>query len=195
VEEIRRTFFAFFDEHFSLPHHLRMKKIFLLTVFSLLIACNGKGGSSTSSTMPANSENGDGDTVVITPEAKTVTEQFVNLVNDHRKSIGLRALIHADSMAQIALGHSEDMATKKVAFGHTGFSSRCSEARDAMGGGNLCAENVATGQKTAQAVFTSWMNSSSHRANIESARHTHFGLGVAKSSSGTYYWTNLFLEL
>ena len=86
------------------------------------------------------------------------------------------------------------MANKEVSFGHTGFSGRCSEAREAMDGGNLCAENVAMGQKTALAVFTAWMNSSSHRANIENARVTHSGLGFAKSSAGTIYWTHLFLE-
>ncbi|MES2526285.1 MAG: CAP domain-containing protein [Bdellovibrionota bacterium] len=163
-----------------------MKKIISFFILFSLVACNGKGGSSAS----ASSDNSKSPV-----QNETVATEFLKLVNNHRKSIGLKALVNADEMVVIAAEHSADMANKSVAFGHTGFSGRCSEARVKMGGGNLCAENVAMGQKTAQAVFTSWMNSSSHRANIENSRLTHSGLGTATSSSGTIYWTHLFLEL
>lgn len=119
----------------------------------------------------------------------------MDLVNDHRQGLGLRALIHDPGMEKIAQTHSQNMANGTVAFGHTGFSSRCSQARAILGGGNLCAENVAYGQKTPQAAFNSWMNSSGHRANIEQPRATHTGFGYAKSASGTLYWTQIFLEL
>lgn len=119
----------------------------------------------------------------------------MDLVNDHRRSLGLRALIHDPGMERIAQGHCQNMANGSVAFGHTGFSTRCKDARSALGGGNLCAENVAYGQKTPQAAFNSWMNSSGHRANIEQSRATHTGFGYARSSSGTVYWTQIFLEL
>ncbi len=118
----------------------------------------------------------------------------MDLVNKHRTSLGLKALIHSDDMALISAGHSRDMADKSVSFGHDGFSSRCSEAKSYLGGGNFCAENVAMGQKTAEAVYTAWMNSPSHRANIENSRVTHSGLGLATDNSGTIYWTHLFLE-
>lgn len=118
----------------------------------------------------------------------------MDLVNNHRTSIGLRALILDDGLNEIVLEHSQNMANKTVAFGHTGFSSRCSAGYDALGGGSWCGENVAMGQKTPQAAFTSWMNSSGHRANIESSRATHTGFAYAKSSSGTYYWTQIFIK-
>ncbi len=118
----------------------------------------------------------------------------MDLVNDHRASIGLRALIHDDEMGTIARTHSQNMASGAVAFGHTGFSSRCSASKTALGGGNWCGENVAAGQTTPKAAFTSWMNSSGHRANIEQGRATHTGFGYAKSSSGKYYWTQIFVE-
>lgn len=160
-----------------------MKKIFFLSILFLFISCEGKQGSSQSENSKAPLQD------------ESVVNEFMTLVNNHRKSIGLKTIKHASGMAAIAYGHSEDMARKAVSFGHDGFSSRCSEARTEMGGGNLCAENVAMGQQTAQAVFTAWMNSSSHRANIENSRVTHSGLGLAKSSDGTIYWTHLFLEL
>jgi uncharacterized protein YkwD len=58
----------------------------------------------------------------------------------------------------------------------------------------MSGENVESGKKTAQVVFTSWMNSSGHRANIEQSRYTHCGFAFKKSSSGTIYWAQLFLE-
>lgn len=159
-----------------------MKKIIPLFILLTFIACQGKKSSSSSE---ERSEN-----AVLN---ETLTTKFMTLVNNHRKSLGLKALINVDSLSDIALDHSRDMANKSVAFGHTGFSSRCSQARSAIDG-NLCAENVAMGQKTAEAVFSSWMNSSSHKANIENPRLTHSGLGIAVSTTGTYYWTHLFLE-
>lgn len=165
-----------------------MKKIISFFILTTLLACNGKGESS--STSQGTAENN-----TIPVQNETTASQFMQLVNNHRKSIGLKTLAHADEMVVIAAEHSANMANKSVSFGHSGFSGRCTEAREVMDGGNLCAENVAMGQKSAQAVFTSWMNSSSHRANIENPRVTHSGLGTAVSSNGTIYWTHLFLEL
>lgn len=125
---------------------------------------------------------------------QTMTEEFMELINNHRISIGLQPLVHDEGMGLIAQGHSEDMADGSVAFGHDGFSTRCSEARAVLGGGNLCAENVAMGQKTVLAAFNAWMNSSGHKANIEQPRATHTGFGYKKSASGAYYWTQIFLE-
>lgn len=124
----------------------------------------------------------------------TYTEQFMELVNNHRATLGLNALILNDELSQIVQDHSDAMASGSVAFGHSGFSTRCTDSRSALGGGNLCAENVAMGQKTPQAAFTSWMNSSGHKANIEQSRATHTGFGFKKSSSGTFYWTQIFIE-
>lgn len=123
-----------------------------------------------------------------------VIHDLLQLVNHHRQDKGLRTLILDASMNDIALGHSLDMAASKVGFGHSGFSARCSDAREALGGGNLCLENVARGQKTAQQVFTAWINSSGHRENIENARATHMGIGYTKDKNNVFYWTQLFLE-
>lgn len=170
-----------------------------------LYSCE-KNGDGTSTTTPTETstpgvETPIGETPVVetptssTPEEKTMTEEFMELVNDHRISIGLRPLTHDAELGAIATQHSANMASGSVAFGHTGFSSRCSASRTAMGGGNWCGENVAMGQKTVQAAFTSWMNSSGHRANIEKSSATHTGFGFKKSASGTWYWTQIFLQV
>ena len=131
-----------------------------------------------------------------TPPASTDawTTEFMNLINNHRASIGLSPLTHVAGLAKIVTTHSEEMATHAVAFGHDGFSTRCADSRTVLGGGNWCGENVAMGQTTPQAAYTSWMNSPGHKANIENTRATHTGFGYAKSSSGTYYWTQIFLQ-
>ncbi len=147
------------------------------------------GGMTTGATAGGTTGGTTGD-----PTTATKTEAFMQLINDHRISIGLQALTHEDELADISTTHSSNMATGITPFGHDGFSARCAEGRAILGGGNYCGENVAMGQKTVQAAFTAWMNSPGHRANIEQPRYTHTGFGYAQNSSGTYYWTQLFIE-
>ena len=40
--------------------------------------------------------------------------------------------------------------------------------------------------------MTGWLNSPGHRANIENASYRAIGIGVARSSNGSYYWTQDF---
>lgn len=130
----------------------------------------------------------------VNSELEIFENEFINLVNAHRRSLGLSILTYSKALADIAAFHSINMANKTVEFGHTGFSGRCTDARVALNGGNLCAENVAMGQSDAQRVFSAWMNSSGHRSNIENPRHTHTGLGMKKNASGSAYWTQILIE-
>lgn len=131
-----------------------------------------------------------------TTSAVTSVEELAlqDLINNYRDNLGLSRLIFDMSMNEISLAHSTAMANGTTAFGHNGFPARCDEARSALGGGNLCAENVAQGQTTPNTVFNSWLNSPGHKANIEQERFTHSGLSFKVSADGTYYWTQLFLE-
>ncbi len=54
-------------------------------------------------------------------------------------------------------------------------------------------ENIASGQRTAQAVVTAWMNSEGHRKNILNPNFTEIGVGYATKSNGTPYWTQMFI--
>jgi len=53
-------------------------------------------------------------------------------------------------------------------------------------------ENIASGQRTPEAVVTAWMNSEGHRANILSSNFSKIGVGYATNSNGTPYWTQIF---
>jgi len=124
----------------------------------------------------------------------TFALQFMDLVNAHRSSIGLRDLILDDRLSAIVTKHSQNIASGAVGFGHSNFSYRCTASKKVLGGGNWCGENVAKGQRTPQGVFNAWMNSAYHRGNLENVRATRTGFGYAKNAAGTYYWTEIFLE-
>jgi uncharacterized protein YkwD len=177
-----------------------MNKLYII-ILILIMACNKKSSSSDASLPPyeqPDTSTGQINTPTVEDNSpsvpKTWTQEFMDLLNAHRTSIGLRALIHHDEIGAIARKHSENMANGSVPFGHTGFSDRCSKSRSVLGGGNWCAENVAAGQKSPQSVFNSWMSSPGHRGNIENARASYTGLGYVKNNSGKYYWTQVFIE-
>jgi uncharacterized protein YkwD len=163
---------------------------FLLVILLSISACDYSSNVVSSQSIQPLSE-GDVSTGIV----QTFTHEFMELINQHRIDIGLHPLLIDEGVGNLASQHSLDMAKGAVAFGHLGFSERCLEAKNLMGGGNLCAENVAMGQKSPIAVFTSWMNSPGHQTNIEQSRVTHTGFGYAQNSSGVYYWTQIFIEL
>lgn len=123
------------------------------------------------------------------------TNEYLELVNNYRGSLGLASLILVDDMSKLATAHSKNMAISVVGFGHTGFSERCDESRVIMGNGNLCGEIVAQGQSTPESVFQSWLSSSGHRAKLQEPRYTHTGFGYFKSEKGVIFWTQIFLEV
>ncbi len=168
-------------------------KNFILSFMLLLVSCHSSDGNNPSAITPKD----DSSTPIETDSpsvTKTWTEEFMTLINDHRTSIGLDSLTHDEGLGEIVQTHSSNMAKGITSFGHTGFSSRCSQGKSLIGGGNWCGENVAMGQKTPAAAYKAWMNSSGHKANIEKRQATHTGFGYAKSSSGSYYWTQIFIE-
>ncbi len=126
---------------------------------------------------------------------KALEAEVIRLVNIERSKKGLQALKADWEISRVARYKSQDMINKKY-FSHTSptygspfkmletFGIRFSSA----------GENIAYGQQTPAAVMKSWMNSSGHRANILSPSYTHIGVGLAKSSSGVCYWTQMFTK-
>ncbi|WP_344470151.1 CAP domain-containing protein [Nonomuraea monospora] len=120
--------------------------------------------------------------------------EVVALVNAERAKGGCSAVKHDPQLRAAAFGHSADMAAKNY-FSHTSQDGRSFLDRiKAAGftGGSGWAENIAKGQRTPAAVMQSWMNSSGHKANIMNCKYNLIGVGVAKDSSGTLYWTQDF---
>jgi uncharacterized protein YkwD len=118
---------------------------------------------------------------------------IINLINQIRETKHLPPLRLLQVASQEALRHSENMASKKVPFGHDGFKMRAVILANELNGSSATGENVATGRMTAKEVITAWLRSPAHRANIE-GDFTYTGVGVAKDSRGVYYYTQLFVK-
>jgi uncharacterized protein YkwD len=116
----------------------------------------------------------------------------MQLVNQHRASLGLAPFAYAADVALLAREHSQNMGSGKVAFGHANFASRVARA----GRGTSAAENVAYSTRVDQAAndaLASWLKSPGHRANLEGNRHVS-GVGAAVGSDGKIYLTQIFFR-
>lgn len=118
-------------------------------------------------------------------------------VNQYREARGLPRLEWDEDLARIARAHSRAMAAGKASFGHAGFPLRASEA-ELSSLFTSAAENVALNNRDGAAgvatAVEAWVRSPGHRANIEGA-YSFTGVGVARSSKGVYYFTQIFLGL
>ncbi len=118
--------------------------------------------------------------------------RVVELVNVERGKQGCGA-VHSDSrLAAAAQGHSADMARRDY-FDHTtpdGVDPW--ERAKAAGYETPTGENIAMGQRTAEDVVDSWMKSPGHRANILNCDSKAIGMGLARNSGGSPYWTQMF---
>ncbi|MFO7694589.1 MAG: carboxypeptidase regulatory-like domain-containing protein [Vicinamibacterales bacterium] len=125
------------------------------------------------------------------PGPTAYDDEILQLVNNHRLSIGKPALVKSQVIWEQANGHSRNMASGAVPFGHDGFDARAAAIRAALGSGGSAAENVAMGFSSAAAVVNAWLGSAGHRANIE-GNSTRTGISAAKSSGGVWYYTQMF---
>lgn len=55
-------------------------------------------------------------------------------------------------------------------------------------------ENIAQGQRTAEQVVNSWMDSPGHRRNILSQKFTQIGIGLARDENETPSWVQMFVR-
>jgi uncharacterized protein YkwD len=127
-----------------------------------------------------------------TPVGGTQAQQVVALVNQQRAAGGCGPVAVNAKLTQAAQLHSEDQAAHNT-MSHTGSDGSSPWDRTKRAGyPNAIGENVAAGYRDAEAVMTGWMNSPGHRANIMNCSAKAIGVGVAKSSGGTIYWTQDF---
>ena len=121
--------------------------------------------------------------------------EVIRLVNIERSKKGLGALKANWQLSRCARYKSQDMINKNYfarqspTFGSPFDMIESFGISMAAGG-----ENIAMGQRTPQEVMSAWMNSPGHRGNILSTAFTEIGVGVAKSKSGSYYWTQMFIR-
>jgi len=126
---------------------------------------------------------------------KALENEVVRLVNIERSKNGLQSLAQNWELSRVARYKSQDMINKGY-FAHEsptyGSPFRMMESFGIKFSAG--AENIAYGQNTPQEVMNSWMNSPGHRSNILSSSCTQIGVGAAKNSNGTIYWTQMFIK-
>lgn len=120
-------------------------------------------------------------------------QKVVELVNIERQKNGLSPLTLDSKISNVARTKSKDMATNNY-FAHQSptYGSAGNMLKNSGINWSAWGENIASGQRTPEAVVTAWMNSEGHRANILSSNFSKIGVGYAVNSNGTPYWTQMF---
>lgn len=128
-------------------------------------------------------------------DVKALELRVVTLVNQQRANNGLPALKLNWEVSRVARYKSQDMIDKKY-FDHQSptYGSPFNMMENFGIKFSAAGENIAYGQKTPEAVMNSWMNSPGHRSNILNPTYNQIGVGAAKSSNGTFYWTQMFIK-
>jgi uncharacterized YkwD family protein/spore coat assembly protein SafA len=127
-------------------------------------------------------------------EVKTIEKQVAIMVNTERGKLGLAPLKLNWQLSRVARYKSQDMIDKKY-FSHQSptYGSPFVMMKNFGIRFSAAGENIAYGQRTATEVMKGWMNSPGHKANILSKNYTEIGVGLAKKSDGTLYWTQMFI--
>lgn len=127
--------------------------------------------------------------------------ELLALVNAHRVSLGLDALVDSGELRDEARAHSEHMIVHRF-FDHISPEGLFPATRlDAAGiEWAEVGENIAAGYATPEAVFQGWLSSPGHRTAIEDPDWTHTGVGYAVDGEPTeehphvHYWTQSFVR-
>lgn len=128
-------------------------------------------------------------------DVKIAENRVITLVNAERAKAGLPPLKANWQLSRVARYKSQDMIDKGY-FSHTSptYGSPFTMMQSFGIKFSSAGENIAMGQKTPEEVMAGWMNSPGHRSNILSASYSEIGVGLAKSPSGVFYWTQMFIR-
>lgn len=139
-----------------------------------------------------NSGNGSNNTGGTSTGTSSAAQAVLAEVNAARAQNGLSALTLDANMNRAAAVRAAELAQS---FSHTRPNGLrgLTALNEAGVSYRTAGENIASGQQTAQAVVSAWMNSSGHRANILSASFGRMGVGQA-TIGGRTYWVQLFAD-
>ena len=128
---------------------------------------------------------------LVVPQAKTIEIEILELINDHRLSMGLNPLRNMDIIKSQAYSHTDYMVDNNV-VSHDNFYARKNYLMSTAGAKSV-SENVAFGFTSAQSVVNAWLNSEGHKDNIE-GNYTDFDISAEQNSEGKWYYTNIFIN-
>jgi len=121
----------------------------------------------------------------------SIETEILDLVNEHRQSLGLKTLTPLSIISGVADGHTDYMVEKGV-VNHDYFNERSATLTNKAGAKSV-GENVAYGFNSAQAVLNGWLKSTEHKKIIENESYTHFGISTESNEEGRNYFTQIFI--
>lgn len=151
------------------------------------------------STGTSTSKAGTGDSDAKAPESRqaesTQAEAVLKLVNAERAKAGVPPLTLTKKLTDIANTKAKDMADKNY-FSHQSptYGSPFDMLKQFGVSYSYAGENIAAGQKSAEEVMDSWMNSSGHKANILNKNYTEIGVGFYRGGQYGTEWVQLFIK-
>lgn len=163
-----------------------MKTIKLLPLIALMAML-----SFSCSTEEFPEETIDSTALVNAPAAKIIEIEILQLLNNHRIEMGLNPLNNLNIVKSVAFTHTDYMVEINQ-VNHDNFFQRRNSLVQNAGAINV-SENVAYGYSSAQAVVNAWINSPSHKENIE-GNYTDFDISAEQNSDGRWYYTNIFIK-
>jgi len=129
------------------------------------------------------------------PTAAEVAKEVYVQTNRYRKSVSLNALKVQKELNAIAQKHSQAMASGRLPFSHQGFDQRVEEVKAYAKKDWRVAENLYATYNTrniGQNTVKDWVASPGHKENLD-GRFIFTGIGVARSKSGEYFITQLYV--
>ncbi len=130
--------------------------------------------------------------VVTTYNYNETESKLITLINDYRQSKGLNPLTVINHISYKSEEHNLYMIDYDV-VNHDYFQQRSDNLVRVLGAEKV-GENIAYNYQTAESAMSAWLNSPSHKANIE-GDYTHLGISVTiNPDNGKKYYTNMFIK-
>ncbi|MDO9261628.1 MAG: CAP domain-containing protein [Flavobacteriaceae bacterium] len=130
-------------------------------------------------------------TAIETVNINGLETEILSLVNIHRESIGLNRVSVLTTAYSEASNHTKYMI-EQGKISHDNFEVR---SRNLMTTANakVVLENVGAGYTTADSLMKAWLNSELHRKNIENSSVQFMGVSAQKSTTGSNFYTQIFI--
>ncbi|WP_417370488.1 CAP domain-containing protein [Gelidibacter japonicus] len=125
------------------------------------------------------------------PTAKVIELEILELINNHRTGLNLAPLNNLSIIKSVAFTHTDYMVSVNQVNHDNFFQRKSSLVQHASA--TKVTENVAYAYSSAESVVNAWLNSPSHKANIE-GDFTDFDISAEKNSEGKWYFTNIFIK-
>ena len=125
------------------------------------------------------------------PAPKQIEIEILELINEHRLGLGLNTLKSLNIVKSVAFTHTDYMVEVNN-INHDNFYQRKNSLVQ-NANAKVVSENVAYAYSTAQSVVNAWINSDSHRENIE-GDFTDFEVSAEQNKDGKWFYTNIFIK-